>query len=79
MSYWDIAEMAKDLDLQARIWACAAQEDVAVVNMLQICAAPGWDTEWASAAAGGVARPGKDPAVISDAEILSSVQANAAP
>jgi hypothetical protein len=76
VSYWDIAEMAQNLDLQARIFAAGAQEQVAVAgNMLRICSAPGWADEWASAVAGGVERPGKDAAVISDSEILAAVQA----
>lgn len=79
MSYWDISEMAQDIDMQARIWACAAQEHLDSVNILRICAAPGWDAAWASAVAAGVERPGKDPAVISDEMILSSVQSEAGP
>lgn len=79
MSYWDIAEMAQDVDLNARIWACAAQEHLDTVNILRVCSAPGWDAAWASAIAGDVDRPGKDPGVISDPMILSAVQAEAGP
>lgn len=79
MSYWDISEMAADVDLTARIWACAAQEHQDVVNLLRVCSAPGWDAAWASAVAGGVEQPGRDQGVISDGMILGSVQAEAAP
>lgn len=76
MSYWDIAEMANDLDLQSRIRACNAQEGAnnSAIEFLVICAAPGWADQWASAIAGKVDRPGKDPGVISDGQILASVQ-----
>ena len=76
MSYWDISEMAQDSDLIARIWACAAQEHL-VVEILRICAAPGWDAAWSSAIASEIDRPGKDAGVISDAMILASVQTEA--
>ena len=38
-------------------------------------ASPGWGAAWDSALAGGDENPGRDPAVISDAMILSTVQA----
>jgi len=83
MAYWDIAQMSFDSDLLQRVMACAAQElspdvDVSVwtsENILRVCAAPGWDQAWASAQAGGVPNPGRDPAVITDGQILASVQA----
>jgi hypothetical protein len=43
-------------------------------HMLEVCAAPGWGDAWASAVAGGVPDPGRDPAVIADGQILASVQ-----
>jgi hypothetical protein len=79
MSYFDIADMAQNQDLQDRIYACAAQEHLDSVNVLRICAAPGWDAAWSSAITSGVENPGRDPGVISDEMILSSVQAEAAP
>ena len=81
MSYWDISQMAQDGDLNARVNACMAQEapNVAGFNMLIICASPGWDAAWASAIAGNVPNPGRDPGVISDGMILSAVQANYPP
>lgn len=81
MAYWDIAEMANDADLQARVQAAAAQEmpgdnPAQWINdhMWQVTASPGWDAAWASAVAGNVDRPGKDPGVITDGQILSAVQ-----
>jgi hypothetical protein len=82
MGYWEIAEMAQDLDLAARIQAAAAQEITddrspyawQAENMLDLCASPGWDAAWSSAAAGGNEAPGRDPGVITDGMILSAVQ-----
>lgn len=79
MAYWDIAEMAGDADLFARVQACAAQEvpddpGWPGNHMLLVCASPGWADAWASAVAAGVDRPGRDPAVIADGQILSAVQ-----
>jgi len=77
-----MALMSRDPDLVARVQACAAQEvpgedpyQWVAVNMLELCASPGWDAAWASALAAGNPSPGRDPAVISDAMILSAVQA----
>jgi hypothetical protein len=38
-------------------------------------ASPSWGEKWASALAGGEEEPGKNEAVITDADILSTVQA----
>lgn len=38
-------------------------------------ASPDWGAAWDSALAGGNEAPGKDPAVITDGQILSTVQA----
>jgi hypothetical protein len=81
MAYWDVAQMSSDPDLQSRIAACAAQEgkpnprDWAYQHALVLCASPGWDAAWASAVAGNVPDPGRDPGVITDGMILSAVQA----
>jgi len=81
MSYWDIAEMAADSDLQRRITAAAAQEQDGDpwawvgVHLLNVCAQPGWDAAWASAVAAENPSPGRDPGVITDGMILSGVQA----
>lgn len=88
MSYLDIAHMTSSASLQGRLAAAAAQEQGsgaelspdmpevwAQVNRWKLCAAPGWDAAWASAEAGANEDPGADPAVITDAQILSQVQA----
>jgi hypothetical protein len=84
MSYWDISEMSFDPDLSNREQAAAAQEIPVggmdprtwqADNSLRLAASPGWSEAWASAVAGGVPRPGKDPGVITDGMILSAVQA----
>ena len=81
-TYLDIAEVADSYSLQRRVAACAAQQDApgdptqwALANKLDWASAPGWGAAWASAVAGGVEDPGSDPAVITDAQILSQVQA----
>lgn len=79
--YWDIADMSNNSQLQSRVAACAAQEQDqdgwawTGANMLKVCASPGWADAWASAKAAGNPEPGKDPAVITDGQILSAVQA----
>ena len=85
MGYYDIATMSADLDLTSRIAACAAQEGIAdprqwaTDNALTLAASPGWADAWASAIAGGNESPGRDDAVITDAMILSAVQAHNTP
>jgi hypothetical protein len=49
-------------------------KDWAKNNQFVWAASPGWGAAWASAQAGGNEAPGKDPAVITDAMILSAVQ-----
>ena len=87
MAYSDQALLSADLDFINRLAACAAVEvDLAgeqpvtwsVENVWFIAAAPGFADDYASAIAAGVERPGNDQAVISDAELLSAVQAHTA-
>lgn len=82
MAYMDIAEMAESPTLRARIQAAATKENVAnaagwvASRMSEFAASPGWDEAWASAdAANPDADHGADDTVITDAEILSAVQA----
>lgn len=85
MSYATQSQLAKDEDFIARCNACAAQElDPATktnplayvyANIWTLAASPGFDAAYESAIAGGIARPGWDPAVISDGQILSAMQA----
>lgn len=83
MAYIDISDMSRDMDIENRIAACAAQELPADSmdphawtgqHILRITATPGWSEAWASAVAGGVPTPGRDPGVITDQMILSAVQ-----
>lgn len=86
MSYSSIAQAAVSSSLRVRIAACVAQEGHAGLTLQtgalmqadsiqwQCCAEPGWDHAWESALAGNVLDPGADPAVITDAMILSAVQ-----
>jgi hypothetical protein len=82
VAYFEIAQMSADIDLSSRVAACAAQEGKggtnprqwAADNMLVIAAAPGWADSWAYAIATGNQFPGKDPAVITDGQILAAVQ-----
>ena len=83
MTYTSIAQMAGDPYLRDRITACAATEDAtkndpvswAMNHAWQVVAAPGWATAWDSALAADVENPGADPGVITDAMILTQVQA----
>ena len=86
MSYSSQAELARDQDFIARVSAAAAVETErpedpnawASNSISRIAAAPGFADAYESALAGNVPRPGNDPAVISDAQILSAVQAEIA-
>jgi hypothetical protein len=82
MAYSDQALLSRDQDFIDRLAACAATEvpgkdpqEWARDNVWTIAASPGFADAYASAIAADVPRPGKDPAVISDAQILSAVQA----
>lgn len=88
MAYLDQAALSVDIDFTNRLAACAANEvdlqgtqptSWATSNQWQIAAAPGFADAYASAVASDVPRPGADPSVISDAQILAAVQAMIAP
>jgi hypothetical protein len=83
MAYFDQATLSRDGDFMLRLAACAAVEitlgdaqplDWAAEHQWQVAASPGFADAYASAVANGVERPGQDPSVISDAQILSAVQ-----
>jgi len=83
MAYFDQATLSRDGDFAQRLAACAAVElnlgdtaplDWAFAHQWTVAASPGFADAYASAVAGGVERPGADPSVISDGEILSAVQ-----
>jgi len=83
MAYSDQSLLSQDSDFAQRIAACAAVEapkthqplQWAVDHVWWIAASPGFADAYAYALATDVERPGNDPAVITDAQILASVQA----
>lgn len=88
MPYFDVFQMTQDAMLGGRVAAAAAQEaeagatldpadpeEWAKAHQWDMAAAPGWGDAWASAVAGGNPEPGRDDSVITDAMILSQVQA----
>jgi hypothetical protein len=81
MSYRTVADMAENFALNRRLTAGAAKENIdepqawVQVYRWELASQPGWDAAWDSAVAGGVNDPGTDEAVITDAMILSGVQA----
>lgn len=85
MAYSDIAALQQDADFNVRTQACYATETLDVnaaldpgswtaMHAWDMAAQPGFGDAYASAVAGSVPRPGNDPSVISDAQILSAVQ-----
>jgi hypothetical protein len=83
MSYSSQAALSVDSDFVNRIAASAAVEaprthqpqQWAVDHVWWAAASPGFAAAYESALAADIERPGNDPAVISDAQILSTVQA----
>lgn len=81
MSYKSVADMAEDYALSRRITAAAAKESIdnpqgwVQLFRWEVAGQPGWDAAWDSAVASGNPDPGNDEAVITDAMILSGVQA----
>lgn len=88
MSYLSIVEMSRSTSLQMRIAACAAMESIeepqvwAAQRMWKFAAQPGWSDDWTYAKGTYTAEKNPDmgarPDVISDAKILTAVQALAA-
>jgi hypothetical protein len=83
MAYSDIALLAMDIDFRNRIAAGASSETdhlpmhpitFADTYQWQVAGAPGFGDAYASAVAGNVERPGNDPSVISDGQILAVIQ-----
>ena len=90
MGYSDVAALAADNDFQLRVSACIAVETAdeveppnapiwAADHAWQMAAQPGFGDAYASAVAGGVPRPGHDPSVISDPQILAAIQSIVSP
>lgn len=88
MAYSDVAALAADQDFSLRTIACVAIEQTVpgdyvrvdpgswqAQNAWAMASQPGFGDAYASALASGVARPGNDQSVISDAQILGAVQA----
>jgi hypothetical protein len=83
--YLTVATITESGSMNKRVAACAATEGVqgdptqwAYDNRFGWASAPGWAAAWDSADASGIDDPGADPAVITDAQILSQLQAMAA-
>lgn len=87
MGYYDVALLAADQDFASRTTAAYAQEALGeewwinppgwqAQHNWQMAAAPGFGDKYAYALAQEPPNPapGKDPSVISDAEILAAVQ-----
>jgi hypothetical protein len=76
----DIADLATDGDFRARAIAAAALEGDPTpgawvdTHLMLLAAAPGFGDKYASARAAAVPDPGRDPAVISDPDIVARVQ-----
>jgi len=85
MSYYDVSLLAADWDFASRSQAAYASEvGLTTTNdppswwsqhAWNMASAPGFGDAYASALAGGVPNPGRDPGVITDPQILSAVQA----
>jgi hypothetical protein len=86
MAYYDISLLANDADFSQRTMACYATETLQATggdnpsawwsnHNWDMAAMPGFGDQYASAIAGGLENPGRDPSVITDAQILSAVQA----
>ena len=89
MAYSDVASLAADTDFALRTTAAYATETLAddttdppqwqAEHRWDMAAQPGFGDAYASAVLNGVPRPGNDPSVISDAQILGAVQAIGTP
>ena len=85
MAYYDIALLSGDSDFLSRCAAAYSTETLASADRenpsqwisdhaWDMASQPGFGDAYASAIASGVENPGRDAAVISDAQILSAVQ-----
>jgi hypothetical protein len=80
MAYSDIALLAADNDFANRSAACASTQGIsppmewANNHRWEMAGTPSFGDKYASAIANGIERPGNDPSVISDPDILSAVQ-----
>lgn len=80
MAYSDVALLSQDYDFSQRVTAAVATEQTTnpsywvSANIWSVASAPGFGDAYASALVAGVERPGNDPSVISDGQILAAVQ-----
>jgi hypothetical protein len=87
MSFATQSQMAVDPDFLNRCTSCAASEIYSVEpgsptqpqswvyqNAWFLATSPGFDAKYESAIAGGIGRPGWEPSVITDGDILSATQ-----
>ena len=80
MTYSGIVKVAADTDLRARVCACAAEQGIsdpeswALGNRWAYSSAPTWAAKYEYALATETPNPGTDTSVISDGDILSTVQ-----
>lgn len=80
MAYSDIAMLSADNDFIQRTRACAATESIddpvqwTNDHQWDMAAIPGFGDKYASGIANGIERPGNDPSVITDGDILAAVQ-----
>lgn len=85
MAYWDISSLQADNDFALRTTAAYAVESLSTEGHLDppnwqaahswdMAAQPGFGDAYASALAGNVERPGRDPSVITDGQIGAAVQ-----
>lgn len=85
MGYAEQSDLSVDADFRVRIAACVSTEGFAAPgehptvwadhNQWAVASKPGLADAYAYALATGVERPGRDPAVISDGQILAAVTA----
>lgn len=80
--YYDVALLTQDAQFNQRVAACYSTEpghtddpgSWAAMHAWDMAGQPGFGDAYASALENDVPNPGADPAVISDAQILSAVQ-----
>jgi acid phosphatase family membrane protein YuiD len=81
VSYKAQAILANNDQLLMRVAACASTQNIpgpyawSVDHQWQLSAQPGWASAYATAVANNVTQPGNNEGVITDAMILSAVQA----
>jgi hypothetical protein len=85
MAYYDVYRLRSDVDFMARVAACYAIErqlgvgldpgEWSQVHAWEMAAQPGFGDAYAYAIASDNETPGRDPAVVTDEQILAAVQA----